>query len=243
MFSLSSTAVQADRIVIAADVWCPFNCEPKSDQPGFMVEIARLVFAKQGHNVIYLTMDWERAIHETRKGNINAVIGAFKGDAPDFVFPEQELSLVGNTFFVRKEDNWNYSGVESLRNRQLGAIKGYDYGDELRDYIGEETTAQVLLLGGEEPLNRGIRMLDTGRLGAVVEGEQVFWYAASSLGLADNFRTAGQSGELNASYLAFSPELGNSDLYAQQLSEGIQMLRESGALAELLKKYGLKDWR
>ena len=28
-------------IVIAADQWCPINCVPGSDRPGFMIEIAR----------------------------------------------------------------------------------------------------------------------------------------------------------------------------------------------------------
>ena len=32
---------RADEVVLLADAWCPYNCEPGSDTPGFMIEIAR----------------------------------------------------------------------------------------------------------------------------------------------------------------------------------------------------------
>ena len=63
----------AEQILIAADRWCPFNCEPGPELPGFMVEVAQRVFAKQGYDVKYIEMNWSRAIQEARKGNVNAI--------------------------------------------------------------------------------------------------------------------------------------------------------------------------
>jgi len=31
----------ADTITIRADVWCPYNCEPDSEKPGYMIEIVQ----------------------------------------------------------------------------------------------------------------------------------------------------------------------------------------------------------
>ena len=43
----------AKTVVLVADEWCPYNCAPNSDKPGYVVEIAELVFAEAGHTVIY----------------------------------------------------------------------------------------------------------------------------------------------------------------------------------------------
>lgn len=241
---LFCTSVKADKITIAADSWCPFNCQPGAELPGFMVEVAKRAFSAKGHEVVYLEVNWSRAIQEARKGNLTAIIGAFKGDAPDFVFPDHELAVLGNTFFVHKENDWTYQGLDSLKRIQLAAINGYDYGDELRGYIQESGSASVTLLGGDQyPLRRGIRMLSLRRVDALVEADPVFWYNANLLGKADQFKVAGRASEPMKSYIAFSPRLPESEDYARILSEGIASMRASGELDEILAKYGLKDWR
>lgn len=242
-FALATTAV-ADRIVIAADEWCPLNCVPESEKPGVMVEIAQAVFSPQGHTVEYKVMNWPRAIREARVGNINAIIGAFKGDAPDFIFPHQELSVLSNTFFVRKDHSWRFSGVKSLQQIQLAAIAGYDYGDELREYIQESGSSKVSLLSSHDhPLAKGIKLLHRKRVDAVIEADPVFWYTAQELGLKDEFISAGRSEVPEKAYIAFSPALASSADYAQMLSNGVEQLRKSGELEKILQRYGLSDWR
>lgn len=244
LFVFLSPLASADKLVIAADVWCPFNCKPGSELPGFMVEVAQSVFAKHGHEVQYIEMNWSRAIQEARKGHLNAIIGAFKGDAPGFIFPRQELALLGNTFFVHKESVWRYKGIDSLKSVQLGAIRGYDYGDELRGYIQESGSERVTLLGGSDfPLKRGIQMLERKRIDVMIEADPVFWYTANRYGLKDSFKVAGRASEPMKSYLAFSPALENSTIYAEQLSEGIDRMRVTGELSIILAKYGLTDWQ
>ena len=84
----SFSPISADTIIIGADEWCPINCEPGSERPGFLVETARAVFEKAGHNLEYVKMPWSRTLDEVRKGRINGAIGAYFQDAPDFIFPE-----------------------------------------------------------------------------------------------------------------------------------------------------------
>lgn len=54
--------------------------------------------------------------------------------------------------------------------------------------------------------------------------------------------TAG-SMPLEKIYIAFSPEIKDSQRYAQILSKGIKELRKSGRLKEILSKYDLMDWK
>jgi hypothetical protein len=84
--SLSPLA-QATQIVLGADQWCPYNCTPKSKMPGFVVEIAQVVFAQSNITNDYRVFPWPRAIDMAKRGEIDVVIGATKAEVPKFFFP------------------------------------------------------------------------------------------------------------------------------------------------------------
>jgi polar amino acid transport system substrate-binding protein len=243
LFSVFNSA--AETIRVAADYWCPFNCQPQSAAPGFMIEIAQQVFSQQGHQLEYLQLPWPRAISEARRGKINAIVGAFTGDAPDFIFPENELALISNVFFTRAQSQWHYQDISSLETITLGAIVDYDYGPWLNDYLEKHkhTNKVELLSGKNSPLKRGIKMLQKGRIEAFVEAEPVFWYTTNKMAIAEQFKKAGIASEPSKVFIAFSPAVAQSHHYAKILSEGIKAMRESGQLQKILAKYGLKDWQ
>jgi len=117
----------ADQITIVADHWPPFNLEANAPKKGYMIDIADAVFKPHGITVIYQNIPWNRALHETKEGNYNAVVGASKTDAEGFVFPHQELARNKMAFFIRENDTWQFEGVSSLSGKRLGAVDGYDY--------------------------------------------------------------------------------------------------------------------
>lgn len=115
----------ADVITIAADAWCPINCEANSKQEGFMVHMARVIFSKAGHSVDYKVMPWNRTLAEVRAGNIDGAIGASIGDCPDCVFPKHEQGMISVEMFTKKPDTWRYTGLSSLKGRSLAVIADY----------------------------------------------------------------------------------------------------------------------
>jgi len=118
----------ADEIVIAADYWCPISCSPDCNNPGILIEIADTIFSQKNCTIKYIQMPWKRAVALARNGKINGIVGAFYGDAPDFIFPKNEQINLTNSFYVLKDNDWNFTGIESLKNIRLGYINGYDYG-------------------------------------------------------------------------------------------------------------------
>ena len=240
---LPGAVAGADQIVLAADRWCPINCEPDSTEPGIMVEIAREIFSQAGHRVEYRLMPWARAIKEAREGNITGIIGAFEGDAPDFIFPDRELLMVsGNVFFVSRESDWDYKDTTSLSDIILGAILEYDYGETINSYIKTHLDSkQVQLISGNDPLERNISKLLRGRVDVLIEASPVFWYTASKMGVKDKLRSAGEASAPEKCFIAFSPAIEKSEEYAKILSDGIEKLRESGKLQEILDKYGFMN--
>jgi polar amino acid transport system substrate-binding protein len=235
----------ADTITIAGDSWCPFNCETGSANPGYMVEIAQQVFGKAGHVVVYKIIPWARAKEESRAGQITGIIGAYKDDAPDFIFPANEQGVMANELFVLAESGWKYEGLTSLSSATLGIIADYSYYPDVDGYI-EKNKANPKLIqtaSGDNALETNIKKLQGGRITAIIETPAVFWYTANRMGISSKLKSAGAAGKADPISIAFSPKLAKSKDYAALLATGMTDLRKSGELAKILKKYALTDWK
>jgi polar amino acid transport system substrate-binding protein len=104
----------------------------------------------------------------------------------------------------------------------------------------------VIVATGDNALEQNIEKLLSGQIDVVVEAGSVFinFFAAKGMiSSLDQIRDAGEAGEKDDLYIAFSPKNGKSKDYAEILSKGIDGLRQSGKLASILEKYGLKDWK
>ncbi|CAK0741771.1 Transporter substrate-binding domain-containing protein [Gammaproteobacteria bacterium] len=235
----------ADTISLRADEWCPYNCVPNSDKPGYMIEIAKKIFEAAGHQVDYQTLNWARAIEETRAAKFNGIVGASKGDAPDFIFPMEKLGISVYAFAVRKDNSWSFTGMDSLNGKVLGVIRNYSYGDTLNAYVEANKNDQkkIQISSGDSALEINLRKLNKGRLDAVVEGLAVLTYTIGKLGLDQEVKIAGTDATADPVFIAFTPAHPKSHEYADLLSKGIMTLRTNGQLKEILTKYGQNDWQ
>lgn len=231
----------ADTLTLAADEWCPYNCNPSDPKPGFMIEVAKYVFKKAGHDVSYLTVPWSRAIEDARVGKYSAIVGAYKEDAPDFVFTDLPIAESGNSLFVKKGSSWRYSDFESLNQVSLGVIRGYSYSKELDSYLEQHKadSSRVQIASGDDALENNIRKLLAGRVGVVVEDHAVMEYYLMKLGKLAEIDEVGSLGKGEV-YIAFAPGNPKSKEYAKLLSAGIRELKESGKLEQLIKSYSAK---
>ncbi|WP_088332611.1 transporter substrate-binding domain-containing protein [Lacimicrobium sp. SS2-24] len=242
-----STQIQAKTLVLAADLWCPYNCQPDSDTPGFMVEIARKVFSRHDMQVQYRLVPWSRAVQSARDGDVDAVIGATLNDAPDFVFPRLEQGKMRTALWAAPDLSWRYQGLPSLSEVVLGVSAGYSYGRAIDGYIADPLNQNFIhVLFGTAPLAQGLRMLGAGRIDVMVEDESVFRFYVRQRQESADFINVGFIENPNADtdvYIAFSPAKSDSLELAEMLSEGMASLRASGELHKILERYGLSDWR
>lgn len=233
---------QQKTIVLVADEWCPYNCLPESDKPGYVIEIAKKIFEPLGYEVIYETTSWNRAIDGARKGVFDGIIGAEQIEAPDFVFPESEMGLTVNCFYVSNSSQWQYTGLKSLENITIGVIDNYTYGNLYTNYIESNLNNfnKVQILTGHDALSRNIKKLVAGRIDATIEDRNVINHYLNNNQLAIK-----EAGVLSSEkiYLAFSPVGEKSIEYALIFDAGITKMRNSGELSSILAKYNIKDWR
>lgn len=246
--SATDHAAIEKEITVVADIWCPYNCEVGTQNPGYIIEVANEIFGKKGIKVNYEIMPWERAIEETRKGTYNAIIGARYGDAPDFIFPEEAEGSSQNVFFVKNDSDWKYDGVDSLNGKSLGVIDGYSYSEEIDKYVKKnlENSAKVQSVAGETGLEQNFSKLLKGRIDAYIEDMNVGMKFIADKGMWGKYKIAGKDilkdPKENNIYLAFSPVNKDSIEYSKILSEGIKEMRQNGKLKEILTKYSISDW-
>lgn len=242
--SAAGPYAQVDRIItVVADIWNPYNGVPTAERPGFVVELAREIFKRQGYSVEYLQLPWTRALISVEQGLYDAVLCAFPEEIPTGIFPEEETGIVHNCFFVRSESDWEFQGIQSLENHILGGVQDYNY-RHIMPYVEEyKDSGLVSLLTGDNAAERNLMKLINHRIDIYVEDRNVGLYTIASLGLQDQIKIAGVEGPGVKAYVVFSPAKATSGLYAVLFSEGIRKLRRDGTLKTILDRYGLEDWK
>lgn len=240
LLAAASTA-RAETLVIAGDVWCPINCQPGAERPGIFVELAQEIFAESGIEVQYQTLNWARTLHQVRRGELNAAIGAGIEDAPDFVFTPTPVAQSRNCFFTRKDSTWQFTGTPSLAQLRLGVINNYSYGDTLNAYIetNRSNSARIQVASGDQALELSLGKLRRKRVDVVLENAWVVQALLAGQGRTGELREAGCRTPDVPIYLAFSPALESSSRYVALFEQGLQRYRANGRLQELLRAYGV----
>ena len=243
LLSLGSSLAEDKKVSLRADEWFPYNGVPGSNLQGFMIDIATEAFKEKGYTVEYETMPWTRAVAEGRKGKIDGIVGALKGDAPDFIYPELEQGISSSSFWVKNDNPWRFAGVDSLKNICLGVIKDYSYGQEMDAYIKLHLEEPNLIQSvfGEDALNQNIRKTIKGRINTFVEDVMVCQAELKNSKFTGQLISAGII-STDKIFVAFSPNKEISKIYAKIVGDAMISFRESGKLQQILSKYGIEDW-
>ena len=85
-------ASDANVLRIRADSWMPFNGDPASEKPGYVVEVLREIFGPLGIKVDYQIMPWASALKAAEAGEIDGVIGANKKEAVNLVTGTESIA-------------------------------------------------------------------------------------------------------------------------------------------------------
>ncbi|MCX6119250.1 MAG: transporter substrate-binding domain-containing protein, partial [Proteobacteria bacterium] len=117
----SGSAV-AESIILAADNWCPYNCEPTSLDRGFMIDIVSEVLKKHGYKVEYKNLNWTKAMEDVAAGRIDGLVGAGASEAKNLVITENPLGINKTCFYGNYGTKIRFKDVQSLKNIKIGVI-------------------------------------------------------------------------------------------------------------------------
>jgi polar amino acid transport system substrate-binding protein len=249
----NKTAQVKKKLVLADDEWCPYNCEPGSAKPGYVIELAKIIFEKKGYEFDYKMMPWEQAKSDALQGKITGAIGMDKEEGEEaekqedpsgkkkYQYPQNEITLNTSCFFVLTNNKWQFDPENidkslSALGGKVGIAQGYAF--DLRDTLLEKN--MLVEVGGTSPLKELMVMLLEGKIKALIDDRNVVTYKAYSMKCARKIQSAGIAEEPAKLYIGFCPDC---KAEAAIFSQGMDELRASGKLKAVLSNYYLDDWK
>lgn len=252
---LAQTAAPAAKTVtLAADEWCPYNCSAEDKaKPGYIIEIAQTVLGKAGYRVEYKTMAFQRAMQEVLNGTLSGAIciddptateaetlyQKANGKAARFL-QTAPMGMPSVSIFTSSTSTWTFDPANpeaSLKalGGKVGIPQGYSF--DLSPTL--QKMGLLVEISGDAPLQQLLKMLEGGRLAAIMDDSAVIQYEAAQIGLGNKIRLAGNTEDPLACTIGFNAK--DKD-YVDLLNKGIAELRASGELAKILQRYNIKDW-
>jgi polar amino acid transport system substrate-binding protein len=250
-FSFAASNEKAElpkKITIVADEWCPYNCEENSTLQGFMVDIARAIFAKRGIEVEYKVVPWERALDMTKNGTYDGAIAVNIKEGAQLILPKKEQAISKYEFFILDDSKWEFKGIESLKGHSLGCVSGYTYGN-LQSYIDANKTDNTVIqeINSDNASTINLKKLLARRVNVVIEDSLVMNSLISSTSNMFNVKSGGflvdkPDKNTDYTYIGFSPNKPYSKELAQILSDGTIEMEKSGEIDTIMSKYGVHTW-
>lgn len=235
---LAAAPLQAETLRLRADLWYPFNAAPGDARPGFTIEVLEQIFSAHGIALDYQLAPWSRALELVHGGEADCVVGAYREEAPDLLYPRQYFAVDVPTFYVLAGDPWRYQGKASLDGKLVGVVDDYSYGEKFDTWM-KAHPHQVNVAYGDRPLLNNVRMLLAGRVNVVVETPAVMKALLSEHGLEDQLREAGADLSGDARLYLACTNSPRGRLFTEQFDAGWQRLQASGVLDEIYGRYGV----
>ncbi|MBA5636124.1 transporter substrate-binding domain-containing protein [Duganella sp. LX20W] len=226
---LLPAAARADALVIAINDWCPYSCSAEGSHRGILVDIVNDIFTAAGSPPHFVQLPFARALSSVRSGQAQAIVGVTHAVAPDLQYPDEPIITTQFCFFTRPESTWRYTSGGELGAVRVGVGSGKKFPPGVERALQDATRVP----GGTDLIWRMVRMLDIGRLDAVLEEHRTLPLELAQRGHAP-LRNAGCI-DSNNEYVAFQP----GSAYARIFSEGMRNLRKSGRMAQIYAQYGV----
>lgn len=236
--------VQADRepIHIATDGgWLPYYNDVGETPPGFVTEIIEAIWL----SVRYSQVPYARAITMAESGQVDAVIVVNLDQgrllkAPEAIAPYSISLLVPHDKVALAQQ-----GPDGWLQLRIGLGRGYEptsdkgpFGAYARAVQGSD---RMVVLSGSQIQSSAVRMIQAGRLDALLEGTEYLYYWRQQQGWEERFAIV-EVGYPVPQYLGFYPSERGEQL-RDTFSAGMQALRRSGQLQIILDRYGIQDWQ
>ena len=240
---LPHSANAAEPIVISSIDWCPQLCNSDA-KPGYIMDTVKAIFKDSPYDIQVKTYPWTRAIKLVETGKSHALLAPAKGEAPNLVFPTQEVGLQRMCFFTKSNTDWQYTGAESLKGMKVGLAQDTTL-EGLDDYIASNKSQFDFIPYSDEYLNTSIKKVKFNRIDTFVFTYNSTQYGINERQLSDEYREAGCLPSSKV-YMAFTPDAGEGANVSKMIThfdKRMAELKSSGEIKKIMAKYGLNDWQ
>ncbi|MCP4351526.1 MAG: transporter substrate-binding domain-containing protein [Desulfobacterales bacterium] len=231
----------AETLKIASIDWCPQLCSGKK-YAGYVTDTVKTIFKKSPYELEIKTYPWSRSIYMVRNGDAHALLAPARAEAPDLLYPENKIGIQRMCFFTKAGSEWKYSGIESLKDLQIGIATDSSV-EELNSYISQNKRQFQFMPYNNTYVEKSLKKLDKGRFDTFLFTYNTTMYKMRELG--KKVRPAGCVSSANI-YMAFSPDKSQTARIQRMMKyfdEKMSELKRSGKIGQIMNSYSLEDWQ
>lgn len=228
----SSLLFASDSTIHLATVEYPPYYGESLPHGGPVTEIIVAAFKHQGYHVKRQQMPWSRALKEAQRGTFDGIYTAWyrKDREVDFIYSKP---LVNNelVFYARKGEDISFKGFESLKGYQIGVVRDYALPPEL------DKAKLQLQLANSDKIN--LNKLFAKRVDLVLidraQGKHLIKTQLPTL--KGKLTPIAPAINTESNHLMISRATKNAQEKAKQFDIGLNAIRESGLLDEILGRH------
>ena len=214
---ISSQSFAADKMVrFAATEWCPYTCSEMPNQ-GIVAEYIRALLIRHHIQMTVEFLPWSRAVNQVKQGKLDGLLTAVHSEAPGLSFTSTPTADYRSCFINVRNEKINRPR-KYLYSAKIGISADYGYGAEIDAIISTLNKKNIIVMSGQNTIDRLIKLNNNHRIDFFVEEEFVAAYAAQKVQLK---LSSAKCGEKNPFYLAFNPTFDKDNQVIKLLNDEI----------------------
>jgi polar amino acid transport system substrate-binding protein len=239
-----------ETLVVAGDIYCPYNCDSNSEQQGYVIDIIRKIYEqKLGYKIDYKTnVTWTEAIKGCEEGIYDIIVEGTTTEIKQLMLPQQEAGISINGFITRAESPWFFRPDDLENNKKItwGIADGYDYGESLKPFFEQyKSDPNIIKIYNSSDIFKEMfdDLIINKTIDVIYDDLNVLWYHINKLNIKKQIKIAGTH-NIAMMYIAFSPK--NKELSEEllkQWDEYLPQLHRNGFIKSVLQKYDLVEWK
>ena len=237
LLSITTLSMAEDKIITAAaDPYPPF-VDQTDPQEGLSLAIIRAAYKTQGYTVKMEFVPWARAKSLTIEGKYDILPDTWinEDNKKTLLFSEPyALNVV--KFIKNLDDPFEYEGMESLKGKKIGTIRGYNYSDDFKepkDFTREDVADLIT----------NIKKVIAKRVDLTLEDEIVakVQIAKNDPALLSQIKFGDKPFDSKNLYVASGLANPRHQEIIDSFNKGLAEIKANGEYAKIMEGYGIKD--
>lgn len=237
VIGICSQAICAEFKVLqsASDPWPPF-IDPQNPKEGLSLEIARAAYKTQGYKVEHAYKPWARAITLLKRGEIDIIVNTWMTEERKTFLMYSDTYTANEIKFIKlATDPFEFNGLESLKGKRIGTVRGYGYGDDFTNSKNFERQEVA-------NLHINIKKLIAGRIDLTLEDEIVarVLIAQQDIHLLEKLAFTKNALSKKDMYVTSGLANPHHKEYIEAFNKGLKVIKSNGTYAKIMQQYGIE---
>ena len=226
-------AAEDKTIRLATVQWEPYYGSELKNQ-GYISELTRTVFERAGYDVEIRFMPWKRAIHDTKNGYYDGLMGLYHTkERAEWLDYSESIAAIRIVFFSRKGRDISYSSLTDLKSYKIGIEREFAYTKafDSADFLNKEPVREGIL---------NYRKLVKGRIDLVAASETVFLHMVNSEGenASEELQVIEPPLTVSRIYNGITRKKEDHEKIVSDFNRALRQIKQDGTFAGILKKHG-----